>query len=172
VRETSVEPLCGFYASAIAARAAAVRRLRRGARQRMPRRGRARGCVLSVTLGPRERQRGRRMIRACRLSRCCTVAAARRRAGGSRRRRILVVPFETPAATAAPTGSAKRSPSSCRRHQCARARRDHAAVRERAYDQLHLPPNAVLSRATVIKVGELVGAAQVIVGEVASTGTR
>jgi Flp pilus assembly protein TadD len=38
--------------------------------------------------------------------------------------------------------------------------------RERAYDQLHLPSNAVLSRATVIKVGELVGAGQVIVGEV------
>ena len=40
------------------------------------------------------------------------------------------------------------------------------ASRERAYEQLHLPPNAVLSRATVIKVGEIVGAAQVIVGEV------
>jgi Flp pilus assembly protein TadD len=42
--------------------------------------------------------------------------------------------------------------------------------RERAYDQLHLPPNAVLSRATVIKVGELVGAGQVIVGEVTVDG--
>jgi Flp pilus assembly protein TadD/TolB-like protein len=42
--------------------------------------------------------------------------------------------------------------------------------RERAYDQLHLPPNAVLSRATVIKVGELVGAGQVIVGEVGVDG--
>lgn len=38
--------------------------------------------------------------------------------------------------------------------------------RERAYDQLHLPANAVLSRATVIKVGEIVGAAQVIAGQV------
>ena len=42
--------------------------------------------------------------------------------------------------------------------------------RERAYDQLHLPPNAALSRATVIKVGELVGAGQVIVGEVSVEG--
>ena len=40
------------------------------------------------------------------------------------------------------------------------------SARERAYDQLHLPPNAVLSRATVIKVGQLVGASQVIVGDV------
>ena len=44
------------------------------------------------------------------------------------------------------------------------------ASRERAYEQLHLPPNAVLSRATVIKVGEIVGAAQVIVGEVSVEG--
>jgi tetratricopeptide (TPR) repeat protein/TolB-like protein len=42
--------------------------------------------------------------------------------------------------------------------------------RERAYEQLHLPPNVVLSRATVIKVGELVGAGQVIVGEVVVDG--
>jgi tetratricopeptide (TPR) repeat protein len=44
------------------------------------------------------------------------------------------------------------------------------AVRERAYEQLHLPPHAVLSRATVIKVGELVGASQVIVGDVRVEG--
>ena len=36
--------------------------------------------------------------------------------------------------------------------------------RERAYEQLHLPSTAVLSRATVIKVGEIVGAAQVKIG--------
>ena len=39
-------------------------------------------------------------------------------------------------------------------------------VRERAYEQLHLPPHSVLSRATVIKVGELVGATRVVVGDV------
>jgi tetratricopeptide (TPR) repeat protein len=43
-------------------------------------------------------------------------------------------------------------------------------TRERAYDQLHLPPNAVLSRATVIRVGQIVGASQVIVGEVQVDG--
>jgi tetratricopeptide (TPR) repeat protein len=43
-------------------------------------------------------------------------------------------------------------------------------VRERAYEQLHLPGNAVLSRATVIKVGELVGAARVVVGDVSLDG--
>jgi tetratricopeptide (TPR) repeat protein len=39
-------------------------------------------------------------------------------------------------------------------------------VRARAYEQLHLPPTAILSRATVIKVGEIVGAVQVVVGQV------
>jgi tetratricopeptide (TPR) repeat protein len=44
------------------------------------------------------------------------------------------------------------------------------ASREQAYDHLHLPANAVLTRATVIKVGEIVGAAQVIVGQVSVDG--
>jgi tetratricopeptide (TPR) repeat protein len=44
------------------------------------------------------------------------------------------------------------------------------AARERAYDQLHLPPHVALSRATVIKVGELVGAVEIIVGDVRVEG--
>jgi Flp pilus assembly protein TadD len=44
------------------------------------------------------------------------------------------------------------------------------AARERAYEQLHLPPHAVLSRATVIRVGQLAGASQVIVGDVSIDG--
>jgi Flp pilus assembly protein TadD len=85
--------------------------------------------------------------------------------------RILVVPFETP-------------PRDGRSHWLGEAvavlvaddinGRGLGAItrgsRERAYEQLHLPPNAVLSRATVIKVGEIVGAAQVIVGEVSVDG--
>ena len=44
------------------------------------------------------------------------------------------------------------------------------AERVRAFEELHLPSNAVLSRATVIKVGELVGASEIIVGSVALDG--
>lgn len=44
------------------------------------------------------------------------------------------------------------------------------AERLRAFEELHLPANAVLSRATVIKVGELVGASEIIVGTVALEG--
>ena len=43
--------------------------------------------------------------------------------------------------------------------------------RVRAFEQLHLPASAVLSRATVIKVGELVGASEIIVGTVLLEGT-
>lgn len=43
-------------------------------------------------------------------------------------------------------------------------------ARERAYEQLHLPPNARLSRATVIRVGQIVGALQVIVGDYSVDG--
>jgi tetratricopeptide (TPR) repeat protein len=43
-------------------------------------------------------------------------------------------------------------------------------TRERAYEQLHLPPNAVLSRATVIRVGQVVGAARMLVGAVQVDG--
>ena len=45
------------------------------------------------------------------------------------------------------------------------------ADRVRAFEQLHLPSSAVLSRATVIKVGELVGASEVIVGSVVLEGS-
>jgi Flp pilus assembly protein TadD len=81
--------------------------------------------------------------------------------------RILIVPFETPARDGRTywLGEAVAlllADDIDRRGVGAITR----SVRERAYEQLHLPGNAVLSRATVIKVGEIVGAAQVIVGEV------
>jgi tetratricopeptide (TPR) repeat protein len=85
--------------------------------------------------------------------------------------RILVVPFETPArdgrtywlgealAVLVADDINARGLGAITR-----------TARERAYDQLHLPPNAVLSRATVIRVGQIVGASQVIVGEVQVDG--
>lgn len=44
------------------------------------------------------------------------------------------------------------------------------AERIRAFEQLHLPPYATLSRATVIKIGEIVGASEVIVGRFSVSG--
>jgi predicted Zn-dependent protease len=42
--------------------------------------------------------------------------------------------------------------------------------RVRAFEQLHLPTTASLSRATVIKVGQLVGATEIVVGSLALEG--
>ena len=86
--------------------------------------------------------------------------------------RILVVPFDTPAndrgsywlgdaaavliaddVNARGLGAISRS------------------ARTRAYDQLRLPPNTPLSEATVIKVGQIVGASEVVVGRVQVEGT-
>ena len=91
----------------------------------------------------------------------------------SDRERILVMPFE----------NVKREP---RLHWIGEAAallladnlgtRGMAAIRRaervRAFEELQLPANAVLSRATVIKVGELVGASEIIVGSVALEGNE
>ena len=85
--------------------------------------------------------------------------------------RVLVMPFDNPS----------REP---RLHWIAEAAsllvadelnaRGVAAIRRaeriRAFEQLHLPVAASLSRATVVKVGQLVGASEVIVGSVRFEG--
>jgi hypothetical protein len=79
--------------------------------------------------------------------------------------RILVVPFETPGRDGRTywlgEGVALLVADDLNARGLGAITR---SVRERAYEQLHLPATPVLSRATVIKVGEIVGAAQVIVG--------
>jgi tetratricopeptide (TPR) repeat protein len=84
---------------------------------------------------------------------------------------ILVVPFETPARDGRTYWLGEAIAVLMADDMNARGL---AAIprqaRERAYEQLHLPAHGVLSRATVIKVGELVGANEVIVGEVRVDG--
>ena len=81
--------------------------------------------------------------------------------------RILVVPFETPANDGGSywLGDAAAvlvADDVNARGLGAIPRR----ARTRAYDQLHLPSNTLLSEATVIKVGQIVGASEVVVGRV------
>ena len=59
------------------------------------------------------------------------------------------------------------SPTDCRRGASPRSR---GIERVRAFERLHLPLSASLSRATLIKVGELVGASEVIVGNYSLDG--
>jgi tetratricopeptide (TPR) repeat protein len=85
--------------------------------------------------------------------------------------RILVVPFETPARDGRTYWLGDGASVLVADDMAARGfGAIPRQVRERAYEQLHLPANVVLSRATVIKVGELAGASQVIVGEVQVDG--
>ena len=85
--------------------------------------------------------------------------------------RILVVPFEPPARDGRTywlgEGVALMIADDVNARSLGAITR---TARERAYEQLHLPASAVLSRATVIKVGEIVGAAQVIAGQVSVEG--
>jgi tetratricopeptide (TPR) repeat protein len=84
---------------------------------------------------------------------------------------ILVVPFETPARDGRTYWLGEAAAIVMTDDLNARGVGAVTRIaRERAYDQLHLPPAAALSRATVIKVGELVGAGEVIVGDVRVEG--
>jgi Flp pilus assembly protein TadD len=85
--------------------------------------------------------------------------------------RILVVPFETPGRDGRTYWLGEAAAIVVTDELNARGLGAITrTARERAYDQLHLPSQAVLSRATVIKVGELVGAGEVIVGDVRVEG--
>src|SRR5262249_50763267 len=106
--------------------------------------------------GPHGRHRGRRMIPALLLAGAVSAGS-----------NILVVPFETPGRDGRTYWLGEAISVLLADDMNARGLGAiPRQVGERGYDQLHLPPHGVLSRATVIKVGELVGAAAVIVGEV------
>lgn len=81
--------------------------------------------------------------------------------------RILVVPFDTPANDGGSYWLGDAAALLIADDVNARGLGAISrAARARAYDQLHLPPNTRLSEATLIKVGQIVGASQVVVGRV------
>lgn len=86
--------------------------------------------------------------------------------------RILVVPFES--ARAEPRYQWLSEAAAVLLSDGLRQRGTNAIVRServRAFEQLYLPVSASISRATIIKVGQLVGAAEVIVGSYKVEGT-
>ena len=96
------------------------------------------------------------------------LPASAQPAGGGR---VLVVPFEN--AASEPRGAWLGEAAAVLLADSLNARGVPAITRPervRAFDQLNLPSVASLSRATVIKVGQLVGASEVIVGSVSLTG--
>jgi TolB-like protein len=85
--------------------------------------------------------------------------------------RFLVVPFETPARDGRSYWLGEAAAIVLADDLNARGLGAITRTgRERAYEELHLPAQQVLSRATVIKLGEVVGAAAVIVGDVRLDG--
>jgi Flp pilus assembly protein TadD len=85
--------------------------------------------------------------------------------------RILVVPFETPANDGGSYWLGEAAAVLVANDVNARGLGAISrTARTRAYDQLHLPPNTPLSQATVIKVGQIVGASEVVVGRVQVEG--
>ena len=115
---------------------------------------------------------GRRVApRALALIAACAIAVPA--AAQSPAARVLVVPFEN--AQDAPRFQWLSEASAVLLTDGLRGTSPGAIVRServRAFEQLYLPVSGSLSRATIIKVGQLVGAGEVIVGSFRVDGTR
>ena len=178
VAEATAMPLCGFYAAAIARVLHHCSRSADAEVHECRAASRGKGCRLNVEVSRRERRRTGcgSMTRACRV--CCSplgrraasldrraqvpALRGRTRSGACPRRSLR----ERAATSRGFTGSAKPPPCSstdglrtrggparsCGRSACARS----------SSCTCRFPGS--LSRATIIKVGQLVGAADVIVG--------
>ncbi len=167
VREPGERMLCGFYL------ALAERLLQR---YNVPAEGEidtcraagGRSCAIVIRLGAPAPVGAAGVLTALLLLPLLAAgAAAQERPAGER---LLVVPFE----------NVERDPPLFWLTEGAAILLTDAAIdqgasaitrteRIRAFDDLHLPAASVLSRATVIKVGQLVGAARVVVGSLQRT---
>ena len=90
---------------------------------------------------------------------------------GASRERALVMPFEN--ATRDPRLSWLGEASAVLLTEGLRGAGVDAMVRDerlRAFERLQVPPFAALSRATVIHIGQLVGAAEIVIGSVTAEG--
>ena len=163
VREPGERMLCGFYL-------ALVERLLQ--RYNVPSVGAidacravgSRSCAIAVHLGGGDARLATRAAVVALVAFAGTPAAAQSLPGGER---LLVVPFENverdPAIFWLTEGAAILLTDAVNEQGANAITRNH---RLRAFDELHLPAATVLSRATVIRVGELVGARRVVVGTI------
>ena len=163
VREPGERMLCGFYL-------ALARRLLD--RYSVPSSGTIaacrgaghRSCALTIRLGGGRGEMA--PVAAALLLTLAATAAVSAQTAAPASNRLLVVPFENPerdpglfwlteAASILLTDSLNEQGGNALTR----------SERARAFDTLHLPEASVLSRATVIKVGQLVGAGRVVVGQ-------
>jgi tetratricopeptide (TPR) repeat protein len=172
VREAGDRALCGFYL-------ALVQRLLE--RYNVPATGAigecrgtgSRGCAMAIRLGPSTARpepiaRLTMAIAAAATLHAAVVVAQVDQPASTER--LLVIPFENlerePALYWLSEGSAILLSDALNDVGATAITR---ADRVRAFEELHLPLTAVLSRATVIKVGQLVGASRVVMGTIQRT---
>ena len=107
---------------------------------------------------------------------CCALAASVRAAAAQStadRDRFLVIPFDNPGHEARIYWLAEASAILLADNLNAAGR--HAYTREErleAFDQLQVPAVASLSHATVIRLGQVVGATHVVIGSLTLDGTQ
>ena len=161
VRAAAPAALCGYYAAGLEA---CLRRLNIEAEVRIDACAAQGGdaCRLSVVAAPPRADAAPAVVLAVLLA-CGAAAAAPAQtpAGG----RALVIPFENASKQARLAwmgeGASILLTGEIERMGVAVMSRDE---RLRAFERFQVPPRAPLSRATVIRIGEVVGAGDVVVG--------
>ncbi|HKY23059.1 MAG TPA: tetratricopeptide repeat protein [Vicinamibacterales bacterium] len=103
----------------------------------------------------------------------CAIAIFASAAAAQVQERYLVMPFENPAREARVYWLSEASAVLLADDLNALGRRAYTREeRLEAFEQLQVPPVASLSRATVIRLGQLVGATHVVIGSFALTGDQ
>ena len=167
LREAAPTALCGFYAAGVEA---CLRRLGLDAEVRIDEcqaQGHS-GCTISVRrAAPSSGSRAAAAV-AVLLAGAMTTTASAQLPGPAGGGRVLVMPFEN--ATRQPRLSWLGEGASILLADDLRMLGEETMTRDErlhAFDRLQVPPLATLSRATVIRIGELVGAGVVVVGSLA-----
>jgi bacteriochlorophyll 4-vinyl reductase len=171
VREATPEALCGFYAAGLEA---CLRRLSLDAEVAIDAcaaQG-AGGCRLSVrSVRPAGEAAPPAVLLALLLAGGLAAGAAAQAPAPAGSGRVLVIPFDN--ASKQPRLAWMGEGASILLTDRLEALGVDAMGRDerlRAFERLQVPPLASLSRATVIRIGELVGAADVVVGSIGADG--
>jgi bacteriochlorophyll 4-vinyl reductase len=170
VREAAPEALCGFYAAGLEA---LLRRLDLDARVRIDACAAQGGgaCVLSVTEAMRPARAGSAVLFALMIVGGLAAGAAAQAPAAGGAGRVLVMPFDNTSKQARLAWlSEGASILLTDRLEALGVDPMNRAERRRAFDRFQVPPLISLSRATVIRIGELVAAADVVVGAVGLDG--
>jgi len=164
VRDAAPEPLCGFYAAGLEA---CLRRLSLDADVRIEAcaaHGGA-GCRLSVTPSRPAAGAGAAVLLAVALTGGLAAGAAAQAPAPAAAGRVLVMPFEN-ASKQARLGWMGEGAALLLTGQIEALGVDALSRGERlrAFDRFQVPLRSSLSRATVIRIGEVVGASDVVIG--------